>query len=128
MPGRPAIGSGSRLASVSLALGPCAGALRPSRECCVQIVGWLVALLLGTGWIASEFPVSPPAPPPAVEAQWRRTSTGWERLEHTPPPPLIDPGFHPALLAVLFVLGSTLSLAAFAEPRRSRAKPVGHSE
>lgn len=90
----------------------------------MPIVGWVLAMLLGAGWVASEWSPANQPPPAAVEPAWRRTTDGWERLERQPAP-LANPGFHPALLAALFVLGSALALGACSErPPRWNARLV----
>ncbi|MGA2796254.1 MAG: hypothetical protein ABSE63_01615 [Thermoguttaceae bacterium] len=46
----------------------------------MQRIGWIVAVLLTLGWVASEFPVQNACSNdrPRVETAWRRTVDGWE--------------------------------------------------
>ena len=113
----------------------------------MKALGWVLAVLLAVGWLASEWTAADSPQPVAMETPWRRTANGWERLEAakqpdngplTPvdssaprrlfvgplnhsPAPLVNPGFHPSLLAALLALSSVLALGLFStepEPRR----------
>jgi hypothetical protein len=46
----------------------------------VQRIGWILAVLLTLGWVASEIPVQNASSNdrPRVETTWRRTVDGWE--------------------------------------------------
>jgi hypothetical protein len=46
----------------------------------VQRIGWILAILLGFGWLASEIPLQNAASNdrPVVQTCWRRTVDGWE--------------------------------------------------
>jgi len=46
----------------------------------VQRIGWILAVLLTLGWVASEIPVQNASSNgrPKIETAWRRTVDGWE--------------------------------------------------
>jgi hypothetical protein len=46
----------------------------------VQRIGWILAVLLALGWVASEIPLQNASSndQPRVETSWRRTVDGWE--------------------------------------------------
>ncbi len=46
----------------------------------VQRIGWILAVLLSLGWVASEIPLQNASSNdrPRVETAWRRTVDGWE--------------------------------------------------
>jgi hypothetical protein len=51
-----------------------------SKDNAVQRIGWILAILLTLGWVASEIPLQNAASNdrPTVETSWRRTVDGWE--------------------------------------------------
>jgi len=46
----------------------------------VQRIGWILAVLLSLGWVASEIPLQNASSNdrPRIETAWRRTVDGWE--------------------------------------------------
>jgi hypothetical protein len=78
----------------------------------VQKIGWILAVLLGICWLATEIPspLGDRKAPAQEQVLWRRTVQGWERIddwtfvvEKTPP------ALHPGIFSLLMV---TLSLSA----------------
>lgn len=78
----------------------------------MQKIGWIVAILCGLSWFASEIPLpSDESNAPAeAEISWRRTTKGWEKtsewsvaVEKTPP--VVHPG-----VVGLLMLACTLSV------------------
>lgn len=77
-------------------------------------IGWILALLLLVGWIATDLP---PLVSPAESMTtdlWRRTRNGWERAEwllpETAPTPL---WLHPGVLATLQIAASVTAFTLF---------------
>jgi len=70
----------------------------------VQRIGWILAILLALGWLASEIPLQDASSndQPMVRTCWRRTVDGWEnssqwsfcQISHRP-------SFHPFYLGMM---------------------------
>ena len=85
-------------------------------------IGWIFALLLAVGWVATDLP------PIVVPAEcmspdlWRRTNDGWERAEWLrPDPPATPPWLHPGLLATFQIVVSVVGFALCYHHRLDRA-------
>ena len=90
-------------------------------------LGWILAVILLVGWIATDLP---PLISPAESTNldlWRRTRDGWERAdwlvpEPTPPPLWLHPAALAGLQIVVSVVGFTLFCSRF---RNVEASSVG---
>jgi hypothetical protein len=81
----------------------------------VQRIGWILAILLVAGWLASEIPLNKAASQEGsiVQTCWRRTVNGWEnssqwdffKVTHRPE-------VHPLFLS-LFQCTAATAIAAF---------------
>ncbi len=70
----------------------------------MQRIGWILAVLISLGWLASEIPLQSASTTDQMKVQtcWRRTVSGWENasqwsFEDTTP----RPDFHPVLLVLM---------------------------
>jgi len=80
----------------------------------VQRIGWILAVLLAIGWLASEFPVQNACSNvrPNTQTCWRRTVDGWENSSQwcfyyqTR-----EPAFHPIYVIVIQSLVVCLVIA-----------------
>jgi hypothetical protein len=76
---------------------------------------WLVALLVGLVWLASEIPLPARQPAPVNQpCAWRKTRDGWERatwMSREPEPR--RPSLHPSVVSVFQFVLSVGALAAF---------------
>jgi hypothetical protein len=80
----------------------------------MRLIGWLLLLLIGLNWLASQLPSSTQTSSSGLAANWRRTVNGWERL---PLPategPTAAPAIHPALLGMLEILATLAAMKVF---------------
>ena len=70
----------------------------------VQRIGWILAVLLTLGWVASEIPVQNASSDdePRVETAWRRTVDGWENASQWSFYSLTSrPALHPFCLGMM---------------------------
>jgi len=79
-----------------------------------RLIGYLLLVLLGIGWLAGEVELAAAAPSAGrVDTDWRRTRNGWERqsswIEDTPPR---RPALHPAMVGTFQLLASVAALIA----------------
>jgi hypothetical protein len=73
----------------------------------VQKIGWILAVLCGIGWLASEIPLPGDAPhsPAQEEIVWRRTVNGWEKAnDWTFEIDQSSPALHPVVLGLLMLM------------------------
>ncbi len=85
----------------------------------MQKIGWIMAILCGLSWWASEMPLPGDASPPPAQTEnvWRRTVNGWEKTsEWILPPDKSPPAFHPGILGLLMILIPTTVGIAKMEP------------
>jgi hypothetical protein len=74
----------------------------------VQKIGWILAILLGVSWLATEMPVpcDEQNAPAQEETLWRRTAQGWEKIDNwtfaiEKSPPALHPGVFGLLMVTL---------------------------
>ena len=90
----------------------------------MQRIGWIVALLIAAGWVASEIPANPSDGHNAVASAWRRTSEGWQQHSQVAPSrPRTPPPLSPLVVAGLELLLAGMALLAFSpEPSALRCR------
>ena len=91
----------------------------------MQRIGWIVALLIAAGWIASEIPAGYSDGNAGAASTWRRTVQGWQhRNQVVSSQPLTARPLGPLVVAGLELLLSGLALLAFSPaPSVQRREP-----
>ena len=92
----------------------------------MRLIGWLLVILMGLGWLASEVPLPGSRPDGQPQTGWRRTCDGWERITWwTAQPETRRPVLHPTVVALLEMFLALAALVAFsrAPDRRAGTKP-----
>lgn len=84
----------------------------------MRLIGGLLLMLLGLGWLASEVPLAKSHPAREPEADWRRTADGWEHASQWAPRPKIrPPAVHPLVIGLLQILLTSAAFVAFSQPQ-----------
>ncbi|MBN2474215.1 MAG: hypothetical protein JXB62_06390 [Pirellulales bacterium] len=84
-------------------------------------IGWLLLLLLGLGYLASEIPSVATPSGHADQLDWRRTRDGWQRRVWAERPVAEDqPILHPAVVGLLELFLALAALIAFATDHSGR--------
>ncbi len=85
----------------------------------MRLIGWLLLVLMGLCWLASEVSLQTTE---TLPAQWRRTVDGWElKSSWARDPSGARPAtVHPAVIATLQILLAVAALIAFSNERGKR--------
>ncbi len=88
----------------------------------MRLIGWILLILVGLGWLAAEVPLpgprtlSAPGPNDSLLSDWRRTDAGWERSAvWATEPKGCRPAVHPVVLGLLQLLLASAALIAFSK-------------
>ena len=82
----------------------------------MRLIGWLLLILVGLGWLASEVPLAETRPERPLKADWRRTAQGWERPSTWPAQTKIRrPAVHPVVVGLLQLFLALAVLIAFSK-------------
>ncbi len=89
-------------------------------------IGWILLILVGLGWVASEVPLSGPGPNDAPQTGWRRTAGGWEDCGvWATQPKGCRPAVHPIVLGLLQLFLASAALIAFSRGEDWDRKTAG---
>jgi hypothetical protein len=97
----------------------------------VRTIGWIAAVLLAAGWMATTIPGPTSEDRPGLDWDWRMTRDGWQRpvwmLEDRKPE---ESGLHPLIVGALELMLSTVALLAWdkdwaASRQKQEASPTG---
>lgn len=89
----------------------------------MRLIGWLLLILLGLGWLASEVPLAGPQPDGRPESVWRRTRDGWEKISWwTPRTRTPRTVLHPMVVGLLEMFLALAALIAFSEATDRRSQ------
>lgn len=96
----------------------------------MRSMAWLLLILLGLGWLTSEWPLAAKGHRREIGTQWRRTRDGWERASwlsspQGPPPATL----HPTIVGAVQAIGAVAALIALSgrrgRPSRARGQAGG---
>lgn len=91
----------------------------------VRLIGPLVLILFGLGWLASEVPLPRTQPRAAVTTGWRRTRDGWEHSScWTRDGKTRQPALHPNVVGLLEMFLAVAGLLALSKDDPSARRPA----
>lgn len=86
-------------------------------------IGWIVALLMTVGWVATELPVAEPLQAGLANTDWRRTRDGWQQPTWLGASiPAREPALHPGVVGMFQMLVSLMALVGFSKGRIQKAE------